>query len=447
MLLLVTAASAAVLAIAASDLRPAVGQPVRLTASWAGPLPAGIAWRGVDTALGAEARVVPRAAGPLLVHADDATITLDVQPAGNAGAPLVQADARSLPAVEAASCRDDRYPALAGAWVAWCSTTGRVDRATHLGTRAEVSLSAGDTAPGLGPDAVLAADLGLWRLPEPTPVPDQTRVGTGSVGPPATDGTHGVFAWANRVEAFALTERQREQTEAAPLPGYPTALAWPFAAWVESGGETGEDVWMRDTTSARIPLARTLRNERLVVGSGRWLAWVDEAGVYVQDTTRGERRAYPASTGFVFGPSLWGPVACWEDRAALRDGTGDIDVRCSDGVTVARPGHQRAPSRWGPWLLFREAGQMMVATASELVLDDDDPRAEGGGNTVAGGWRGAHRDAPVAWSFDWPAEGWRVDRWDGAAWVPGEALAVGPVTVSNPSGDAVRLRPVDGAAR
>lgn len=431
----------ALLAIAASDLRPAVGEPVRLYAAWAGGWPAQVEWRGVDEDLGLEARVIPRAVGPLVISAGGESITLDVQPADDTGTVVVRPDVRSLPTIEAGSCRDDRYPALAGPWVVWCSTTGRVDRAYHLDSRTNLVLSEGAEAPGIGPGALLSPALGLWRLPDTSPAPDLTRIAAGTVGPSATDGEHGAFAWADHVEAFSLTERVRTRTDAAPLPGYATALAWPWAAWVEDGGLTGEDVWTRTEAGARLPLTRTARSERHVVGDGRWLAWLDEDGVYVQDMARGERRAYAADTGFVYGLGLWGPVACWEDRGAFRAGTGDIDVLCSDGVELRRPGHQRAPSRWGPWVLFREAGQLLVATVPELILDDDDPRAEGIGKTQAGGWRGAHREGLVTWTLDWPVEGWAMDRWDGTAWVPSGPVGVGRITLSHPDGDAVRLRP------
>lgn len=430
-----------VLAVAASDVRPAVGEAVRLSAAWDGGWPAVVVWEGVDEDSGLEAVVTPRAVGPLTLRAGDAAITLDVQPADNLGTNVIRPEVRSLPDVPASSCRDDRYPALAGGWVAWCSPSGRVDRALDLVTRATVALTDAVEAPGLGPAAVLTTWPRLFRLPSPTAEDGITRVAGPPLGPPSTDGTHAAFAWADRVEAFPLAEAARPRTDASPLPGYATALAWPWAAWIEDGGLTGEDVWARRGDGRRFPLARSPRSERHVVGSGRWLAWVDETGVHVQDTLRAERRAYAADTGFLHAPSLWGPVACWEDRGALRTGAGDIDILCSDGVEVRRPGHQRAPARWGPWLLFREANRTLIAMATELVLDDDDPRAEGDGPTMPGGWRGAHREGGVTWTFDWPAPGWRVQRWEDGAWRPGEALPVGVVTVRHDGGDAIRLVP------
>jgi hypothetical protein len=438
--------SVAAVALSASNLRPAVGEPVRLWAAWAGEWPADIAWSGVDSDEGIEARVVPKHPGALPISAGGATLVLQVQPAANGPVPVTAPLALPRYDVDAEHCRDARYPALAGAWVLGCSGSGRVDHAVHLGTREAVALSEGAVTPGLGAGVVLAATRGLWRLPDVHPVPDLPRTAAEPIGPPATDGTHAVLAYADHIEAFTLAEPLRIHTAATPLPWYAAAIAWPWSAWVEDGGITGEDVWMRTPKGDRVPLARGARRERHVTGDGTWLAWLDEAGVYVQDMSRGERRAYPADTGFSGGLGLWGPVACWEDRAALRAGTGDVDLRCSDGMEVHRPGQQLAPSRWGPWLLFREAGRVMVATAAEIVLDDDDPRAGAGGTTVAGGYRGAHRDAPVTWTLDWPADGWRVERWADGAWVSGERVAVGLVTLQNPSGDAVRLRPADGAA-
>ncbi|MFN7142490.1 MAG: hypothetical protein ACK4YP_01840, partial [Myxococcota bacterium] len=238
-------AASAVVALVVSDLRPAVGEPVRLYAAWSGGWPASVPWEGVDADEGLEATVVPRAAGPLTVRAGGVSLTLDVQPADNVGTGVVRPAPVPLPDVDADACRDDRYPALAGAWVAHCSATGRVDRALDLVTRATVALSDAVPSPGLGPAAILASNRGLWRLPTATPVPDLVRVAPGEVDRPATDGVHGAWAWSGHVEAFPLTERTRTRTDADPLPGYGVALAWPWAAWVEDGGLTGEDVWAR----------------------------------------------------------------------------------------------------------------------------------------------------------------------------------------------------------
>lgn len=440
------ATASAVIALVGTDLRPAVGEPVELWAVWDGAWPAEVVWQGVDASDGLRAVVTPRAPGDVTVRAGERTLLLRAQPAGNGAVAEIEPVVVPLLDVDADACRDDRFPALTGPWLVGCSATGLVDRALHLGTRARVELRRAVASPGLGHGALYDAVAGLWRLPEPAPEP-VARLASPAVGPPATDGTHVAVALVDHVEAFPADAKIRSHTEARPLPGARVALAWPWAAWVQREPATGEDVWVRGEAGAPRPLARGEGPEWRLGGDDRWIGWIGPDAVFVEDLARGERRRYPADAGFLGELALWGPVACWEDRAALRAGRGDVDVRCSDGVVVRRPGHQLHPARVGPWIVFREEGRVLLGTVPQLVLDDDDPRAEGAGATVAGGWRGARREGAVSWTFDWPAEGWRVERWEAGGWTPGEALPVGRVTVTHPGGDAVRIVPIAGAPR
>lgn len=407
---------------------------MRLWATWGGRWPAAVRWSGVGAADGLTAEWIPAAPGDATVRAGEQTLTLRVQSAANAGGHPIRPVALPLYAVEADGCRDDRYPALAGAWVVWCTGGGLVDRALSLSTRAKVSLRDPGPSPGLGEGVLYDARRGLWRLPEAAPDTSVPRAAEAPPGAPATDGTHGAFAARDHVAAFTLSDTRRTHTEARPLLGAPLALAWPFTAWIQQDPLTGEDVWLRGADGRARPLARNPGDERNVAGDGRWLAWTAADAVYVEDLDRRERRRYPAETGFHGGLGMWGPVACWEDRAGA-----DVDIRCSDGVEIRRPGDQLHPSRHGPWLLFREGDLVFLATASELILDDDDPRASDAGATVSGGYRGAHRDAPVTYALRWPVGGWRVERWLDGGWVPGEALGTGDVRVEHPGGDAIRL--------
>ena len=69
-------------------------------------------------------------------------------------------------------------------------------------------------------------------------------------------------------------------------------------------------------------------------------------------TDRVER--FPADAHTARRLALDGEVACWEQW------TGDeVDVHCSDGVQLRRPGHQRNPSRFGRWLLVVEEGRAL----------------------------------------------------------------------------------------
>jgi hypothetical protein len=91
------------------------------------------------------------------------------------------------------------------------------------------------------------------------------------------------------------------------------------------------------------------------VASGHYLGWVEPDAVVVMNTHTQEKNYYPAQTGFLHAPSLWGPVACWEERHQ------DIDIRCSDGMEVRLPGDQLAPWRSGPHLLYQQSGQARPA--------------------------------------------------------------------------------------
>ena len=54
-----------------------------------------------------------------------------------------------------------------------------------------------------------------------------------------------------------------------------------------------------------------------------------------------------------------GSVACWEDRRAL--GTTGIDLWCSNGAHLERPGDQRWPTMSNGYLLWREGEQVLTA--------------------------------------------------------------------------------------
>lgn len=255
------------------------------------------------------------------------------------------------------ACDDDRYPRLAGEWLVGCEHGGDVDAAWSLRTGERVELDAG-RAPGVGDGVVYAADGRAWRLPDPRP---GGPLGAGvPVAPPAVDGTRVAVAYADHLERYTLGDHVRPHLEARPLPWYAPALAGPLVAWVERSRETGEDVWVAGEDDQRRLLAGGPGDQRHVVGAGDWLAWVEPGAVVRHHVRTGETTRFPADTGFRAPPAL-GPdgVVCWEDRAELRAG-GDIDLRCSDGLHLDRPGDQRAPSRSAGWLAFHEGKWVML---------------------------------------------------------------------------------------
>ncbi len=260
-------------------------------------------------------------------------------------------------------CADPRYPALAGPWAVGCGPDGLVDRAVNLETGALVELPVDGRSPALAEGELLFVTREGTR---------RVRLGVGEdgaelsrypfplVAPPAYDGEHLALLAEDHVQVGSPEERAGRRWDARPAGWYPPALAWPWVAWVEDAGPDGEDIRAVDTSRAAEPLslAHGPGYERHVVGSGPFLAWVEDEHVVILDTRDLGRHAIPARAGFSAPISLWRDVACWERR----DGA-DLDVVCSDGLRAEGPGHQEAPSRFGPWLLYRAAGQVWLLTA------------------------------------------------------------------------------------
>ncbi len=424
-----------------SSLRPALGEKVWIEAVWSGAWPPMEDWTNVQAVAPALGLWTPTQAGPQTLRISGRSLDLDVQEV-KVEAPL------PLPVVvQPLAAIHSRCPVgLAGAWVYWCSGKN-VDRIMHLESR-EVLEVDGPVAPAPAPGLLYRPGHGLWRLPSPDPEPGTLVIGARSW---ATDGRDVGVGWADRIELFSLAGGVRTRTSARPLPQQPLAVGNGEVLWVEGDPSTGEDIWYRDARADAYPLARREVSQRLPVAGGRWRGWAEPENAVLDDAMTGERRRYPsqkyiqniesspASIGFLSSLSLWQQVLCWEERVPKAEGV-DIDLRCSDGLYLDRPGKQLAPQRFGPYLLFEEAGGIFVATLQEWILDDEDPGVEGG-KRLSGGYRGSHRDGPVTYTVDWPAHGWSWERWEAGAWLPMGPLLNGPQQLEAPGGDAVRLVP------
>ncbi|MCB9764526.1 MAG: hypothetical protein H6739_32425 [Alphaproteobacteria bacterium] len=434
--------------LAASELQPGVGQSVRLWLSYSGPWPVDARWTGVDEADGAEARVVARSPGPLSIEVSvpgrpPARVRLDVQPAANRGPlPPPTVTVRALSGVSL-PCGDPRYPKLAGLWAVGCSGAG-VDRAEHLLDHSRFALTGPALSPGVAEGRLYAPtrDHGLWVLPEPAPDHDVHHMPDAGLAPPGFDGQRAAVSTEGQVEVFALSENTRQRYIADPAPWYPPALAGPWVAWVDLRDRalTGEDLWLLAPGAREAePWVRAPGDQRHVAGGGdRWMGWIDDDAVTIEDLERRERRRHPTDAHTSRGLTMWGPVACWE----VWD-DGDIDLACSDGLRVDRPGHQRSPSRYGPWLLFQEGAQTLLAAADALVLDDDDPRATALGPRVPApeALRGARVDGGVRYALQLPEGPWTVARHGPEGWGPPEPIEGGAISLVAPWGDAIRLAP------
>ena len=436
--------------ISASNLRPGPGELVWLELRYDGPWPAALSWEGVDRAEGPAAELLARTPGTLRVSVEQDgrvdSLEIEVQPAENRGwvqspTPLL----RSLPALFGA-CTDPRYPKLAGVWAVGCGPSGQVDRAVNLRTNQVVELHDAARSPAMASGVVYAPGVehGLWRLPDPEPASGVHHMPEPGVFAAGTDGARVAVSTREDIQVFGLFDAGRQRYAAHPAPWYAPAVSALGVAWVDLGeaGLTGEDIWfLADGARNPEPLVRKVGAQRHVAASGPFLGWIDDDGVRVEDLRSGERRFYGSDAHTSTSLSLWGPVACWEVYGAE-----DVDLSCSDGMVLVRPGHQRSPSRYGPWLLFREGSQVLLATEPYLTLDDDDPRAVPLGLRVADpvALRGARIEGGVVYELELPEGAWKLERHEATGWVEAPALIEGALSIEAPFGDAIRLTPADG---
>lgn len=325
-------------------------------------------------------------------------------------------------------CLDARYPQLSGAWAVGCRGAA-VNLAVHLDTGEQVLLERAAQSPALAAGVVYAPTVahGLWTLPDP--VPDRQIV-VPVQGAAGTDGQRVAVATTDDIQVMQIGERTRRHIDADPAPWYPPAVSAWGVAWVQSG----EDVWFaRAGAQQGRALADGPDHQRHVAASGRWVAWIEDAGVVVYDVEQDTRQLFETDAHTSRGLSLWGPTACWEHWNGA-----DIDVWCSDGLRVDGPGHQRAPSRVGARMLVRDAGQVVVLQLDELVFDDTDPRVVTAGERVQDptAWGGSRVQGEVTLVMPDLDGDWRVEGWHAGAWVP--VPIVGGV-VRWDGGDALRL--------
>lgn len=436
--------------LSASTLTPALGERVRLELAGAADL-LKPRWRGAEQGEDAllawvEVPTDHPLDQPLQVEvelADGSARSLRLRPqaARNEGPlPAPPLALRSLPWVSG-TCYDARAARLAGVWAVGCGA-GVVDRAEQLQDGRKLKLESGHPMPAVAPGLLWAMGrrYGAWRLPATQPAREGPLIEEALISPPGSDGQTVALLTEDAVTVGALSGNSRQRTEARPAPWYPPAISGPWVAWVHAGDrdETGEDIYLLEPGS-RAPVALTARpgHQRHVSASGRWLGWIEDEAVVVQDLEQPARRRYPADAHTARGLSTWGPVACWEQWTGE-----DVDIACSDGLLVQRPGHQRAPSRYGPWLLFREDAQVLLVTAEWILLDDDDPRASLNGPRIADprALRGARVEGGVRYDLELPPGSWVVERMGPEGWETGETLEGGAARIEAPWGDAARLR-------
>ena len=259
-------------------------------------------------------------------------------------------------------CADPRFPAVAGGWLFSCDAQGRVAQALRLDDGHAVALPVAVEQPAVGPGCIYVPGVngGLWRLGDGAPeaVGAVALVVEPLAAPPVTDCAHIALLTDNAVQAFAVGDRVRRSVEARPAGWYPPALAWPWVAWIEAP-RPGERVLMAyNVESGERRAGPGVQGARHVIGRDGLFAWADDAQLWLWEPMSQAARATPAEAGFSAPLSLDRGVICYEERQA-----GHLDLRCTDGLAVQGPGHQRAPQRSGDRLLYREDDRLMLYTA------------------------------------------------------------------------------------
>ena len=272
-----------------------------------------------------------------------------------------------MPGADRYPCSDERYPALAGPWVAVCGPSGDVDRVISLLDQREFPLPVAHASPALADSVIYVPGMagGTWTLTEagPLAVDEPGRVARVPAAPPTTDGDHFALLGDVALEVWTSGERSHKTWTTIARGWQAPALAWPWVAWV-ADGPAGGQVWAIDVRQTNpAPLSAPTADARHPAGAGSRLWWVEDGVLVAWDSTTQARQVVDAGpTGFSAPLSAWGEVVCWEERG--RDG---VDARCSDGLTASGPGDQRWPSRYDRWLLFREDGRTRLA---ELPLPE-----------------------------------------------------------------------------
>ena len=200
----------------------------------------------------------------------------------------------------------------------------------------------------------------VWLEPEgPREEPDLSPVLEVAFAQPALEGNHAALLSEDRVQAFDIHDRGRRLVETRSAGWYPPALQWPWVAWVVADAAGEEQIWWMNAEEGTppAPLDEGPGDRRHVISDGDRFYWVSPTAIIAFDRSSGDRQEIPARTGFSAPISAWGGEVCWEER-----GEG-IDIRCSDGLEARGPGDQRWPSRFGPWLLYREGDRTMLRTA------------------------------------------------------------------------------------
>jgi hypothetical protein len=264
---------------------------------------------------------------------------------------------RSLPWL-GNDCEHPRLPTLNGPWAIGCKGASTPNRALHLETNQRIEHPPLGAHWGHGDGFFVDhTKRQYWTLGTDSQLGLYPFSSTAHA-PLRTDGSSLVVSSPGKLEWMRLGDDKRFTIPGAnPAPWYAPAVSGDRIYWVQRGDlKTGEDLWTYSLSEKRSwPVAQSDAHERHVVAQGPYAAWLTDSSVHLFNTQNDEHRVFPGIVNSNEGLGLSDGVVCWEAHTPK-----DIDIFCSDGLHLERPGDQRHPTRWKKWLLFHEGNATLL---------------------------------------------------------------------------------------
>ena len=266
----------------------------------------------------------------------------------------MEASVRPLPWL-GETCSTTSLPRLSGGWIFGCSSDGRPDRALQVanGEQHRFAYPEGDW--GISNGVV----LDLQRKTAFEPGRDGARltpISSPLHAPLVSDGQTVVFSGERGIETMLLGGNTRTRlSDSKPAPWYPPAINDHGLFWVELHDGQEEIHWRPHNTESQERFAAGPMPLRHVVGEGDHVAWMSDSAVFLKNLSTAEFQEFPAVVHSNDSLTLSDGLVCFE---ALDEH--DLDIFCSNGFHLKRPGDQRRPSIWRDWLVFHEGRQTLL---------------------------------------------------------------------------------------
>jgi hypothetical protein len=275
---------------------------------------------------------------------------------------------RSLPWL-GNDCTDPRLPTLSGPWAIGCKGESTPNRAQHIQSGQQLEFPALGQHWGHGEGVLVDHSNRLfWRIGEETreklsPFSSKTHA------PLTSDGVRLVISSQEKLEWMNLGNNQRFVVpKANPAPWYTAAISGDHIAWVQKeNAQASENIWLYSIQEKRSwAAAKSDENERHVAIQGDEIAWLTDTAVHLFNIQSQAHAIFPGRVHSNENLSLSKGVVCWE---ALEKE--NIDVHCSDGLHLKRPGDQRHPSRWNEWLLVHEGNTALLVGPMSTMAEKE----------------------------------------------------------------------------